>query len=61
MTDFTKLIKNDNNYKDIILRYYQKNFHVTPKYIKIMFSPQLKDTLQGIQSPTVRVGKWGNS
>ena len=33
--DFTQLIKHDYNYKDIILRYYQKEFHITPKYSMI--------------------------
>ena len=30
-----ELIKNDNNYKDILLRYYQQNYHITPKYVEI--------------------------
>ena len=33
--DFMELIKNDNNYKDILLRYYQQNYHITPKYVEI--------------------------
>ena len=55
--DFTKLIKNDNNYKDIILRYYQKNFHVTPKYIKISVTgpPTERYFTMGIQSPNGKI------
>ena len=51
--DFTKLIKVDHNYKDIILRYYQKTFHVTPKYIKISVvgPPTERYFTVGIQSP----------
>ena len=30
--DISDLIQNDNNYKDQILRYFQKNFSVQPKY-----------------------------
>ena len=30
--DISELILNDNNYKDQILRYFQKNFSVQPKY-----------------------------
>ena len=49
--DFTKLIKVDHNYKDIILRYYQKHFMLTPKYIKIsVIGPQPKDTLQWVSN-----------
>lgn len=33
--DFMQLIKNDNNYKDILLRYYQHNYHITPKYVEV--------------------------
>lgn len=33
--DFTSLIKNDYNYKDILLRFYQQKFSITPKYIEI--------------------------
>jgi len=33
--DFTQLILHDNNYKDILLRYYQHNFQITPKYKEI--------------------------
>ena len=30
--DISDLIQNDNNYKDQILRYFQKNFSIQPKY-----------------------------
>ena len=30
--DISELIQNDNNYKDQILRYFQKNFSIQPKY-----------------------------
>lgn len=30
--DFTHLIMKDTNYKDILLRYYQHTFNITPKY-----------------------------
>ena len=30
--DFSDLIINDNNYKDQLLRYFQKNFNTQPKY-----------------------------
>ncbi len=55
--DFTELIKNDHNYKDIILRYYQKNYHVTPKYIKInvVGPPTERYFTMGIQSPDGKV------
>lgn len=33
--DFTQLILHDNNYKDILLRYYQHTFQITPKYKEI--------------------------
>lgn len=33
--DFTDLIKHDTNYKDQLLRYYQQNYHITPKYIEV--------------------------
>ena len=33
--DFTDLIKHDTNYKDQLLRYYQHNYHITPKYIEV--------------------------
>lgn len=33
--DFTQLILHDTNYKDILLRYYQHTFQITPKYKEI--------------------------
>ena len=30
--DFEKLILHDDNYKDVLLRYYQHNFQITPEY-----------------------------
>ena len=55
--DFTKLIKVDHNYKDIILRHYQKTFHVTPKYIKISVvgPPTERYFTMGIQSPDGKI------
>jgi dsRNA-specific ribonuclease len=32
--DFTKLILNNNNYKDQLLRYFQQSFQITPKYVE---------------------------
>jgi len=32
--DFTELILKDTNYKDQLLRYFQHNFQITPKYIE---------------------------
>ena len=55
--DFTKLIKVDHNYKDIILRHYQKTFHVTPKYIKISVvgPPTERYFTMVIQSPDGKI------
>ena len=33
--DFENLIMNDDNYKDILLRYFQNTYKITPKYIEI--------------------------
>ena len=33
--DFENLILNDENYKDILLRHFQHNFSITPKYIEL--------------------------
>ena len=33
--DFESLIMNDDNYKDILLRYFQNTFKETPKYVEI--------------------------
>ena len=35
VVDFEDLIMNDDNYKDILLRYFQHNFKITPKYIQL--------------------------
>jgi ribonuclease-3 len=35
LIDFEDLTTNDTNYKDILLRYYQATFQITPKYIEI--------------------------
>ena len=32
LIDFEDLVMNDDNYKDIILRYFQQKFHITPNY-----------------------------
>ena len=32
LIDFEDIVMNDDNYKDIILRYFQQNYHITPKY-----------------------------
>lgn len=32
--DFTKLIMNNTNYKDQLLRYFQQSFQMTPKYVE---------------------------
>lgn len=32
LIDFEEIVLNDDNYKDIILRYFQQNYHSTPKY-----------------------------
>ena len=34
--DFADLIMKDYNYKDQLLRYFQQNFHETPKYKEIL-------------------------
>jgi ribonuclease III len=39
--DFSDLIKNDYNYKDQLLRYFQKEYHQYPKY-KLVSSEQLE-------------------
>jgi len=33
--DFENLVLNDENYKDILLRYFQHKFSITPKYIEL--------------------------
>jgi len=33
--DFTELIKQNNNYKDAFLKYFQHNFNVLPKFIEL--------------------------
>lgn len=33
LIDFEEIVMNDDNYKDIILRYFQQNFHQSPKYV----------------------------
>ena len=35
VVDFEDLIMNDDNYKDILLRYFQHHFKITPKYIQL--------------------------
>ena len=35
VVDFEDLIMNDDNYKDILLRYFQHNFKITPKYVQL--------------------------
>lgn len=35
LIDFEDLILNDENYKDILLRHFQHNFSITPKYIEL--------------------------
>jgi len=35
LINFDELRQNDDNYKDILLRYYQATFQITPKYIEI--------------------------
>ena len=32
LIDFEDIVMNDDNYKDIILRHFQQNYHITPKY-----------------------------
>lgn len=33
--DFEDLIMNDENYKDILLRYFQHEFNITPQYVEV--------------------------
>jgi ribonuclease-3 len=33
--DFAELIKNNNNYKDILLKYFQQNFNYVPKFFEM--------------------------
>lgn len=35
LIDFESFIRNEDNYKQVLLIYYQKEFHTTPKYIQI--------------------------
>lgn len=35
LIDFESFIRNEDNYKQVLLIYYQKEFHTTPKYIPI--------------------------
>lgn len=55
--DFTQLIKHDYNYKDIILRYYQREFHITPKYstIKVEGPPNERLFTMAVFSPENKV------
>ena len=55
--DFTQLIKHDYNYKDIILRYYQKEFHITPKYstIKVEGPPNERLFTMAVFSPENKI------
>ncbi len=55
--DFTQLIKHDYNYKDIILRYYQREFHITPKYstIKVEGPPNERLFTMAVFSPENKI------
>ena len=55
--DFTQLIKHDYNYKDIILRYYQREFHITPKYstIKVEGPPNERLFTMAVFSPDNKI------
>lgn len=35
LIDFDDLTTNDTNYKDILLRYYQSNFQIVPRYVEL--------------------------
>ena len=35
VVDFEELLAKEENYKEQILQYYQKEFHITPEYISI--------------------------
>ena len=58
--DFENLIMNDENYKDILLRYYQHNFQITPKYIEVEMEgvPHKRSFIMGVlDKDDIIVGK----
>ena len=58
--DFEQLIINDENYKDILLRYYQHQFQITPKYIEVEMEgvPHKRSFIMGVlDKDNVIVGK----
>ena len=55
--DFTELIHNDTNYKDILLRYYQQTYHITPKYVEVDVQGPSHQRIftMGVYSPTQQI------
>jgi ribonuclease-3 len=41
--DFAALISEDNNFKDQLLKYYQANYHIPPKYKEVLVEGPLHD------------------
>ena len=58
--DFEQLIIKDENYKDILLRYYQHQFQITPKYIEVEMEgvPHKRSFIMGVlDKDEIIVGK----